>query len=189
MKPATRKLGHLAVLATLAVASASASGDEVKPFDYRGVWEKDHQDTNVRVMRHQDGSRTEFRRTPDDRTITKKTTGTNGYLKMTAVYRMDAAGNPRGAKIFDGKGNELYKVSYGYDKTTGRLLAERMFDSRARFVSPDTGDELPVRILYYTYDAQGNRSKALSISPLTGKTAEDVFGDRATFPEQNPFKE
>lgn len=190
MKSATGKIRLLPVLVGLLVATAPAGAEEVKPFDYRGGWEKDHTDTNVRVMRHQDGSRTEFRRTPDDRTITKKTTGTNGYLRMTAVYRMDAAGNPRGAKIYDGKGAELFKVSYGYDKTTGLLVAERMFDARARFLDPATGDETPVRILYYSYDAQGNRSKALAINPLTeGLTAEDVYGDRSTFPETNPFKE
>lgn len=156
-----------------------------KPFDYKGEWEE--VGPNVRIMRHDDGSRTEFRRSPDDRTLTKKTTGTNGIIMMTAVYRMDSNGNPRGCAIFDGKGTKLYIVSYGYHTTTGQLVAEDMFDARAHFLDKK-GRELPVRRLYYSYDAQGNRSKAQAINPIPGKTAEEVFGGSSTFPHENPFK-
>lgn len=144
---------------------------------------------NVRIMRHQDGSRTEFRRSPDDRTLTKKTTGTNGYVKLVTVYRMDSSGNPRGCQIFDGKNNLLYKVRYGYHKVTGQLVAEDMFDARAKILDKTTGNEMPVRRMYYTYDAQGNRSKAQAFVNIEGQLAEDVYGKtKTTYPHENPFR-
>lgn len=185
MKTATAKLGTILVLAFLGAALTASHAVEAFPDKYDGKWEA--AGPNVRIMRHQDGSRTEFRRSPDDKTLTKKTTGTNGYIKMTAVYKMDANANPLACKIFDGQGNILYKVSYGYHKKTGQLVAENMFDARAKFLDP-SGKPLPVRTLYYTYDAQGNRSKALSISPMAGKTAEEVYGNRSTHLHTNPFK-
>ena len=93
---------------------------------------------NVRVMRHEDGSRTMFTRTPDNRTLTKKKFSANGVLTMLTVYRMDTNGNPIGCKIFDGQNQLLYKVSYGYRKADGQLVEERMFDARVTRRDKDT---------------------------------------------------
>ncbi|MES2983274.1 MAG: hypothetical protein V4727_13255 [Verrucomicrobiota bacterium] len=89
---------------------------------------------------------------------------------------MDKHANPTGCKIYDGDGNELYKFSYGYDKKTGRLAEERMFDSRVKRIDPKTGDEMPVRRFLYSYDALGNRSAPIAITLIPGLDAEDVFG-------------
>jgi len=94
---------------------------------------------NVRVMRHEDGARTLFTRTPDNRTLTKKKFSANGRLIMLTIYRMDANGNPIGCKIFDGNKDLLFKVSYGYRKSDGQLVEERMFDARVTRKDPDTG--------------------------------------------------
>lgn len=142
----------------------------------------------VRVKLNEDGSRTVFRRSPDNRTLTKRTYSANGVLKMITVYRMDSNGNPRGCKIFDGQEQELFKVGYGYDKTWGRLVEERMFDSRVKNINPDDGKEMPVRRFIYTYDAQGNRSKPISIVLRPGARAEDIYRGPSAL-DKNPFDE
>jgi hypothetical protein len=107
---------------------------------------------------------------------------------MVTIYRLDKNGNPRGCQIFDGKATLLYKVSYGYHKTTGQLVAEDMFDARVKYLDAK-GEEMPVRRMYYTYDAQGNRSKAQAFVNIKGRMAEDVYGkQKTTFPDENPFK-
>lgn len=144
---------------------------------------------NVRVMRHEDGSRAVFTRSPDSRTLTKKTFSANGVLTMLTVYKMDSSGNPLGCKIFDGQNNELFKVSYGYHKATGQLEQERMFDSRVKRTDPNTGKEMPVQLVRYLYDAEGKRSAPMVFNLLPGKTFEEVFGIKGSALESNPFKE
>jgi hypothetical protein len=142
---------------------------------------------NVRVTRQKDGSKTLFIRTPDKRTLTKKTFTANGQLCLVTTYRMDANGNPLGCKILDGQKTELFKVAYGYRKSDGMLMEERMFDSRVKRLNPADGSEMPVHRFIYTYDAQGKRSAPLSITLTPGKTAEDVFGAGPSALESNPF--
>ncbi len=141
----------------------------------------------VRVMRNQDGSSTVFRRSPDNRTLTKKTLTAQGTVQSITVYRMDPEGNPRSCKIYDGQNQELFKVSYGYDKQYGRLVEERMFDSRVKRIDPNTGNEMPVRRFLYTYDAQGNRSRPVSIVLTPGKKADDVYHVAPSALDRNPF--
>jgi hypothetical protein len=141
---------------------------------------------NVRVMRHDDGTRTVFTRSPDNKVLTKKTFSPNGGLMLVTIYRMDEHGNPMSCKIFDGAKNEMFKSRYGYRKEDGQLVEEQMFDSRVKRIDPNTGDEMPVRRFIYTYDALGNRSAPISITLLPGKTAEDVFGGPSAL-DMNPF--
>jgi hypothetical protein len=143
---------------------------------------------NVRVMRHDDGSRSVFRRSQDNRTLTKRTYSGNGVLTLVTIYRMDTFGNLIGCKIYDGQKTELFKVSYGYHKETGQLVAEHMFDARVVRKGAD-GGEIPVRIVNYTYDALGNRSAPIVHTTQPGKLAEDVFGASPSAPEQNLFRE
>jgi hypothetical protein len=144
---------------------------------------------NVRVMRHEDGSRTLFTRTPDNRTLTKKKFSSNGVLNMMTIYRMDSNGNPVGCRISDGQGNLLFKVSYGYRKSDGQLVEERMFDARVTRKDPNTGKEMPVQRICYVYDSQGNRSAPIVYNLLPGKTFEQVFGVKSSALETNPFNE
>ena len=142
---------------------------------------------NVRVMRHDDGSRTIFIRSPDSRTLTKRTFSDKGVVKMLTIYRMDEHGNPTGCKIFDGDKNELYKFSYGYRKSDAKLAEERMFDSRVKRIDPKTGNEMPVRRFLYSYDALGNRSAPIAITLIPGVIPDDFFGS-STAPEKDLFK-
>jgi len=141
---------------------------------------------NVRVMRHDDGSRTVFTRSPDNKVLTKKTFTANGALFLVTIYRMDANGNPMNCKIFDGKKNEMFKSRYGYRKSDGLLVEEQMFDSRVKRTDPNSGEEMPVRRFIYTYDALGNRSAPISITLTPGKTAEEVYGGPSAL-DVNPF--
>lgn len=141
---------------------------------------------NVRVMRHDDGSRTIFVRSPDNRTLTKRTFSSQGTVNMVTIYRMDKNANPTGCKIFDGNGNELYKFGYGYNKNNGRLAEERMFDSRVKRIDPKTGNEMPVRRFIYSYDALGNRSAPIAITLIPGLYAENFFGAPSAL-EKDPF--
>ena len=143
----------------------------------------------VRVMRHEDGSRTIFNRTPDNRTLTKKKFSANGVLVMLTIYRMDANGNPIGCKIYDGQRQLLFKVSYGYRKTDGQLVEERMFDARVTRRDPNTGKEMPVQRICYVYDARGNRSAPIVYNLLPGKKFEEVFGIKSSALEANPFQD
>jgi hypothetical protein len=144
---------------------------------------------NVRVMRHEDGAQTRFTRTPDNRTLTKKKFSANGTLLMVTVYRMDANENPIGCRISDGQGNLLFKVSYGYRKSDGQLVEERMYDARVIRRDPNTGKEMPIQRICYVYDAQGNRSAPIVYNLLPGKTFEEVFGIKSSALETNPFRE
>lgn len=142
---------------------------------------------NVRIMRHEDGSSTRFTRTPDNRTLTKRKFSANGVLTMLTIYRMDTNGNPVSCKIHDGNNDLLYKVSYGYRKTDGQLVEERMFDARVKRKDPNTGVEMPIQRICYVYDAQGNRSAPIVINLLPGKMFEEVFGEKSTAPGADPF--
>jgi len=143
---------------------------------------------NVRVMRHEDGSRAVFVRSPDSQILTKKTYSANGVLTMVTTYKMDSSGNPRGCKIRDGQNQELFKVSYGYHRVTGLLVEELMFDSRVKRLNKDTGKEQPVQKIAYLYDAEGKRSAPIVYNFLPGKTFEQVFGVKSSALETNPFK-
>lgn len=142
---------------------------------------------NVRVMRHEDGSRTLFLRSEDNRTLTKKKFSPNGVLVMINIYRMDSYGNPIAGKIYDGGKNLIFKVSYGYRKSDGQLVEEQMFDARVKRTDPDTGKEMPVQRVCYVYDAKGNRSAPIVYNLLPGKSFEEVFGVKASALEHNPF--
>lgn len=143
---------------------------------------------NVRVMRHNDGSRTIFTRTPDKLTLMKKKFSPDGVITMLTVYRMDRDENPIGCKIYDGDKNLLFKVRYGYHRTKGWLVEEQMFDARVKRKDPDTGKEMPVQTIKYVYDAQGNRSAPIVFNLLPGKSFEEVFGVKSSALETNPFR-
>lgn len=144
---------------------------------------------NVRYMRHEDGSRSVFIRSPDNKTLTKKTFSPDGVLTMLTTYKMDASQNPLGCKIRDGLGTEMFKVAYGYHRVTGQLVEELMFDSRVKRTNPETGKEMPVQRIVYIYDAEGKRSPPIVFNLLPGKTFEQVFGIKSSALEANPFKE
>jgi len=144
---------------------------------------------NVRILHENDGSRTVFRQSPDALTLVKTNVSTAGKTRLLTVYRMNAYGDPIHCVIKDARGKELFKVAYGYHKESRRLVAEDMFDAQMKRYFPGSDKEMPVRRIYYKYDAHGSRSKGVAFVLKAGKLAEDVFReDHSTYPHQNPFK-
>lgn len=177
----------MASLALLSTAYAAGSGTTHK---------KNH---NVRIMRNDDGSFTEFRKSSDERVIERRNysdrNGGSGdrVLRMSIIYRKDVYGKLRSGRIHDGSGKILYRVVYGYHKQTGKLVAENMFDARVKRTrvetDPKTGKavevEIPVRRLYHRYNAQGQRAKPIVFCMPAGKLAEDLFGkDGGSYPHK-----
>lgn len=152
-----------------------------------GEWSK--KGPNVRILHENDGSRTIFKQSPDALTLVKRNENSTGTLRMLTVYRMNAYGDPLSCEISDGKGRLLFKVSYGYHKESRRLVAEDMFDAQVKRYVPGTTNIMPVRRIYYKYDAHGSRSKGIAFVLKKGELAEEVFRDElSTYPKQNPFK-
>ncbi len=162
--------------------AAVSCGAEVPDPDFNAV-----DGPNVRVMRHDDGAQTMFTRSPNNRTLAKKKFSANGVLQMLTIYTMDTNGNPIGCKIYDGNKSLLFKVSYGYRKSDGQLVEERMFDARVVRKDPNTGLEMPIQRVRYVYDARGNRSAPIVYNLLPGKTFEQAFGMKSSALETNPF--
>jgi len=156
---------------------------------------------HVRIMKNSDGSSTQFKR---DHTNTRLEQSSfmekaNGekIVRTRTVYRRDINGRLRSGIIEDGKKNKLYRIIYGYDKDTGRLIAENMYDARVtrRNDPKDLTKETPVRALRYSYNAQGQRSKPIVYVGVQGKTAQELqqwieknnYQD-GTMPIDDPFR-
>lgn len=175
------------IVATLAICFSAAG---MQTSDARKNDRDSHKKSqNVRIMRNEDGSITEFRRSSDERVIEKRTYGDrpggNGdrVLRMSIIYRKDVHGRLRTGKVYDGAGQVLYRVVYGYHRTTGRLVAENMYDARVKRTKTVTDAngvakemETPVRRLYHRYDAQGRPAKPIVFCAPAGKRAEQLFG-------------
>jgi hypothetical protein len=145
---------------------------------------------SVRIMHNQDGTYTEFRRSPDERVIERRTYGDriggggDRVLRMLVVYRKDAFGKLRSGIVYDGAGSKLYRIVYGYHKRDGSLVAEDMFDARVKRTRTVTDpvtkapieQEYPVRYLRYRYNAQGRQMKPIVVCLPPGKKAEELFG-------------
>ncbi len=136
---------------------------------------------HVRMQTNSDGTKTEFKRHPHQRMMTKTTFSKDGVVISKTVYRRGIYGKLRSCKIYDGESNELFKVAYGYDKRTSRLTAENMYSSKS--------GEL-VRILWYDYDSAGNRSKPrIVVEPHFEKPPPGLLLYlQPSAPEKDPFE-
>ncbi len=144
---------------------------------------------NVRTFHHKDGSRSVFVRSSDAKTLVKTMFSKAGVLVTKATYGIDAQGRTVGGKIFDGMDHELFKVRYGYQKNSGRLVEVQMFDSREKTISPESGIEVPVQKIFYSYDQQGNRLEPVISNAQQAKYVEELFGINVTKLDENPFSE
>lgn len=130
----------------------------------------------ARVKKNADGTITELEEI-DKKTIVRRTLRErpNGerVISSNSTYVKDVNGVLRNCKIADGKGALLYTIRYGYHESTGRLIAEGMFDERVKHFN-EKGQLIPVQRLYYKYDVQGNRSKPFAITSVEGKTVEKM---------------
>lgn len=132
--------------------------------------------SSSRTVKHDDGSQSYFEKTGDGRGMKKTTYNSNGILVSVTLYTRGKHRQLISCLIFDGKKNELFNVSYGYNKHV-ELVEERMFDSKTH--------EL-VRRFLYTYDAMGNRSKPVCITLVKNNKKVEEYG-KETAPEKDPF--
>lgn len=135
---------------------------------------------HVRILRGDDGSKTIFKRLPNQNAMIKSTYDPNGVLTSQAHYRNVKNTNLLGScKIYDAQNKEIFKVSYAYDKF-GRLTQERMYDSASNKLA---------RIFLYSYDEQGNRLKPRAITYTNeGLQVKDRFRfSEPSAPQQNLF--
>ncbi|MGE9266841.1 MAG: hypothetical protein ACQKBY_01995 [Verrucomicrobiales bacterium] len=151
------------------------------------MWES--KGPHVRIKRNdKDGTYVEFKRDPEDRKLIKTTKDANGKILMSALYYRNDKGFLTSGDIRDAHGTSLFRVRYGYSAKNGQLIAEEMFDNQVKRFFPGTRKEMPLRRIYYFYDAQGNQSRALSLVPRKGKMAEEIYDpENSTRPDQNPF--
>ena len=81
------------------------------------------------------------------------------------------------------------------DRAAGTLVVEsvnRVYKHVRRSQKNPQGGrlskEMPIRVMYYNYDAQGKATAPEVYTFNKGMRAEDAFGKHGTFPHENPFK-
>ena len=142
---------------------------------------------NARQVHHENGSSSFFSFSPDKTLLYRKLISPSGVLLMTATYYLDANGSLVGCKILDGQNQPAFMVSYGFDKSNGRLVQELMFDSRVKRINQETGKGMPVQKVTYEYDTEGKRSEPIVVNLLPGETFERIFGLKSAALGENPF--
>lgn len=146
---------------------------------------------NVRVKRHEDGSKSVFTRSPDGKVVTKRTQNAAGRVTLVTIYRMDENGNPRACDIYDGRKTRLYKVAYGYETKYGQLVREQMYDCRVRRVwKNNPSEEMPVQVVEYLVNAEGRvAGKPVIRNYHEGNTFERDYGAATSAMDPKMFDE
>ncbi len=99
----------------------------------------------VRMVRHNDGSRTVTARDASKREQEITTYDHEGELRLRRIYQLDRYGRAERFMIYDGQGTPLVRGEFTFDEF-GRMIEERLFS---------VPDGKPIRTLRQTYDAQG----------------------------------
>ncbi len=139
-------------------AAERAVGDGTKPVDV---------DTDACVQTAEDGSRVVWFRTKDGQGITKYDLAADGSLPVPTDIRTDKHGNQLRAKVYDWKNELVYQACYGYNRHTGELAAELLFDKRAEATREPGQREMPVRRVNYGTDATHGQTQ--TIEPLPAR--------------------
>jgi len=101
----------------------------------------------VRMVRHNDGSRSVTARDESTKEMVITTYDPDGNLQLRRVYQLDRYGKPVTFFVYDGTGRPLMRGEYEYDNRE-RVVAERLFEL-------PSGE--PIRTVAQNYDAAGNR--------------------------------
>ncbi len=144
---------------------------------------------NVRVMTLGNGGRAVHLKSADGRSLTRKSFTAAGLLEFISVFRLDERGNPLGAKLYDGARQELFRVSFGYRKSDGKLIEVRMFDSRQKHMDVDGVTELPVLRKICGDDPEGKMTlgPAIIVRPAVGAEEAIKNGVEPMILDGNPF--
>lgn len=135
---------------------------------------------HVRVTRHSDGARTIFKRYPSQRKLIKRSYDNQGVLQLITQYVDSPSGQPLSCLIYNGQKQLLFKVRYGYDPKTGRLMQEIMSDAASN---------TDVRKFCYTYDSQGNRNAPVCYTLVSQEKIRELNqnAQKATALDSDPF--
>lgn len=90
--------------------------------------------------------------TQDGFLLTQYQFASGGTVSLKTVHRTDPKGSAISSKIFDDKNHEIYKVSYGYRRSDGTLVEERVFDSQDKLLNAQ-GAEIPIRRVLHSINA------------------------------------
>ncbi|SHJ60265.1 hypothetical protein SAMN02745181_2153 [Rubritalea squalenifaciens DSM 18772] len=106
-------------------------------------------------------------------------------------YRRNRSGRISSAQIYDAEQTLVARCVYGYEKTSGRFVAENMFEAQLKRTSPnDSEREKPIRAIRYTYDHKDQRSKPLVFANDESALPEflqSVGLENGTMPDEDPF--
>lgn len=138
----------------------------------------------TRTISHRDGSQSVYilNKGSESNVLRKYDFSRNGELFLMTIYRVDGSGKPMAAKIFDSRKEELLKVSYGYRKSDGLLVEERVFDAKTKRTSEADGRELPVQRYIHVVDESGTHRQRVNLEASGPELAQ-----REVAPFVNPF--
>ena len=87
-----------------------------------------------RIHHHRDGTRTESRKDGNKNEIHELTYNQHDVLSFRRVFMTDSKGRSRRGIIYDGKGNPLGSIEFGYDSKTDQLVEERQFNNQGKLI-------------------------------------------------------
>ncbi len=140
-------------------------------------------DSDIITELRDDGTRILWIRAKDGFILTQYKFDSSGALTQSISYRIDPSGSPRTCKVFDAQKTELFKVSYGYRKSDGMLVEERVIDSRIKRLNDD-GSEKPVRRILHVLDSENGESKREMIKLVEIDLPQELEGGF-----RNPFQQ
>lgn len=111
----------------------------------------------VRMVRHNDGSRSITARDDTTKEMVITTYDPLGNLKLRRNYQLDRFGKPAAFIFYDGAGKPLVRGEYVYD-AQDRVAEERWFELPS---------QRPIRTLAQNYDAKGKRLPPQSMHEAT----------------------
>ena len=138
----------------LALLSAAAHAQSTKPVEAYG-----------RVHYHKDGTRTESRKDGTKNEINELTYNKYEVLAYRRFFLTDSKGRSRRGVIYDGKGNPLGSIEFGYDPTTDQLIEERQFNKEGKLIRrlfyPGSlkGADYAKRFVAFNYDPNNPNAK------------------------------
>ena len=122
-----------------------------------------------RSVLHDDGTRTEYRRTGDKRAVIKRQVDADGLLQTTTVYRVGKGNQILSGRIYDGNGADLYRCRYGYSMPAGELVEEQVeVAGQPAPLAAGEAPELAFRVLYSRDDAGKVESRLLELGASAG---------------------
>lgn len=141
------------------------------------------EDPNVRWTDGENGTRTVYELGSDKKWLSKRVLRPDGATDHTASYRLDAKGRILGCKIGDADGNPLYKVLYGFRKSDGTLVEERILDDvKGKLGKPD---QVVCRVCYVT-DKNGAKRAPVILGRAKEQADQRLVGIPSALFE-NPF--